>query len=95
MELLESSVVRPRQARYQAALRPDRDCVIYSKALSEFSPNPSGQTAQGREGNSLWRVAEQRLNPHPSNWCAPQRERATSPFRHIDWQTPEELCERV
>jgi hypothetical protein len=23
MELLESSVVRPRQARYQAALRPD------------------------------------------------------------------------
>jgi hypothetical protein len=25
MELLESSVVRPRQARYQAALRPDME----------------------------------------------------------------------
>ena len=26
VELLESSVVRPRQARYQAALRPDMKC---------------------------------------------------------------------
>ena len=34
MELLESSCVRPRQARYQAALRPDMNCFIYSKALS-------------------------------------------------------------
>jgi len=41
MELLESSRVRPRQARYQAALRPDNDCFIHSKALSNFSPNPS------------------------------------------------------
>jgi hypothetical protein len=41
MELLESSVVRPRQARYQAALRPDSDCFIHSKALSNFPPNPS------------------------------------------------------
>ena len=40
MELLESSVVRPRQARYQAALRPDSDCVIHSKALPNFAPNP-------------------------------------------------------
>jgi hypothetical protein len=40
MELLESSCVRPRQARYQAALRPDRDCSIYSKALSHSTPNP-------------------------------------------------------
>jgi hypothetical protein len=30
MELLESSFVRPRQARYQAALRPDIDCVFNS-----------------------------------------------------------------
>ena len=28
MEPLESSVVRPRQARYQAALRPDMKCVM-------------------------------------------------------------------
>jgi hypothetical protein len=28
MELLESSGVRPRQARYQAALRPDMKCLF-------------------------------------------------------------------
>jgi hypothetical protein len=33
MELLESSGVRPRQARYQAALRPDKKCKIHSKAV--------------------------------------------------------------
>jgi hypothetical protein len=38
MELLESSVVRPRQARYQAALRPDMKCTIHPKALSNFLP---------------------------------------------------------
>jgi hypothetical protein len=27
MELLESASARPRQARYQAALRPDMKCV--------------------------------------------------------------------
>jgi hypothetical protein len=37
MELLESSGVRPRQARYQAALRPDMKCTTDSKALSNFS----------------------------------------------------------
>jgi hypothetical protein len=41
MELLESSFLRPRQARYQAALRPDMKCEIHSKALSNFTPNPS------------------------------------------------------
>jgi hypothetical protein len=41
MELLESSCVRPRQARYQAALRPDMKCEIHSRALSNFTPNPS------------------------------------------------------
>jgi hypothetical protein len=30
--------VRPRQARYQAALRPDMKCSIDSKALSNFAP---------------------------------------------------------
>jgi hypothetical protein len=29
MELLESDVVRPRQARYQAALRPDNNILFY------------------------------------------------------------------
>ncbi len=28
--------MRPRQARYQAALRPDMKCSIHSKALSDF-----------------------------------------------------------
>jgi hypothetical protein len=41
MELLESVGPRPRQARYQAALRPDMKCEIHSKALSNFTPNPS------------------------------------------------------
>jgi hypothetical protein len=31
MELLESSCVRPRQARYQAALRPDMKYVMIIK----------------------------------------------------------------
>jgi hypothetical protein len=33
MELLESSCVRPRQARYQAALRPD---MKYVKIIKDF-----------------------------------------------------------
>jgi hypothetical protein len=41
MELLESVGPRPRQARYQAALRPDSDCFIHSKALPNFTPSPS------------------------------------------------------
>jgi len=41
MELLESGGVRPRQARYQAALRPDMKCTIHSKALSNFLPAPT------------------------------------------------------
>jgi hypothetical protein len=32
--------VRPRQARYQAALRPDMKCNIDSKTLPNFTPNP-------------------------------------------------------
>jgi hypothetical protein len=34
-------LLRPRQARYQAALRPDSDCIIHSKALPNLTPNPS------------------------------------------------------
>src|SRR5258706_12804638 len=40
MELLESRGVRPRQARYQAALRPDMKCTIDSKALSNSTGTP-------------------------------------------------------
>jgi hypothetical protein len=40
MELLESSCVRPRQARYQAALRPDRNCTFHSKTLPNVTPSP-------------------------------------------------------
>jgi hypothetical protein len=32
-------VVRPRQARYQAALRPDMKCFLHSKTLSNFTPS--------------------------------------------------------
>ncbi len=39
-ELLESRGVRPRQARYQAALRPDMKCIVDSKALSNFAATP-------------------------------------------------------
>ena len=35
-ELLEATGVRPRQVRYQAALRPDMISTIDSKALSNF-----------------------------------------------------------
>jgi hypothetical protein len=35
------NIVRPRQARYQAALRPDMICTIHSKALSNFLPAPT------------------------------------------------------
>jgi len=40
MEWLESRAVRPRQARYQAALRPDMNCFIHSKALFNFTATP-------------------------------------------------------
>ena len=33
MDLLESDSARPRQARYQAALRPDKKCV---KIIKDF-----------------------------------------------------------
>jgi hypothetical protein len=35
-----SRVVRPRQARYQAALRPDMKCKTDSKALSSATATP-------------------------------------------------------
>src|SRR5258706_14373810 len=40
MELLESRGVRPRQARYQAALRPDMKCTIDYRALSTSTATP-------------------------------------------------------
>jgi hypothetical protein len=40
MELLESVGPRPRQARYQAALRPDMQCTLDSKALFNFTATP-------------------------------------------------------
>src|SRR6516162_7380899 len=40
MDLLESEVPRPRQARYQAALRPDKKCTTHSKVLPDFLPAP-------------------------------------------------------
>jgi len=40
-ELLERAVVRPRQVRYQAALRPDMIISIDSKALSNFISTPA------------------------------------------------------
>ena len=40
MELLESVGPRPRQARYQAALRPDMKYLTDSKVLSNFGATP-------------------------------------------------------
>jgi hypothetical protein len=40
MEPLDSGFVRPRQARYQAALRPDMNCCIHSKSLFNFAATP-------------------------------------------------------
>src|SRR5215831_9286276 len=37
MEPLERATLRPRQARYQAALRPDMKCTIHYKALPSSS----------------------------------------------------------
>jgi len=48
MEWLESRAVRPRQARYQAALRPDIKCIIDSKAISNTTATPI------RRFESLW-----------------------------------------
>jgi hypothetical protein len=39
--VLEPSVVRPKQARYQAALRPDIKCTAHSKALSSDTAIPT------------------------------------------------------
>jgi len=38
MEAKESTSLRPRQVRYQAALRPDMTCRFDSKALPDFVP---------------------------------------------------------
>jgi hypothetical protein len=54
--LLESSVVRPRQARYQAALRPDMKCTIDSKALSNFTATPLLST--GIRSRKTWRLSD-------------------------------------
>jgi hypothetical protein len=55
MELLESVGPRPRQARYRAALRPDMECCIESKALSNFVaveiPFSAGQLFHRVRGN--------------------------------------------
>ena len=40
METLESADMRPRQVRYQAALRPDICWLIHSKILSSFLQTP-------------------------------------------------------
>jgi len=41
MEVVEGRIVRPRQVRYQAALRPDMISTIDSKALSNFMTTPN------------------------------------------------------
>jgi hypothetical protein len=38
MEVVEGRIVRPRQVRYQAALRPDKYCTIDSKRPSIHIP---------------------------------------------------------
>jgi hypothetical protein len=38
VEIRTPDLLRPRQARYQAALRPDSEVHIHSKALSNLAP---------------------------------------------------------
>jgi hypothetical protein len=54
MELLESVGPRPRQARYQAALRPDRHCCIDSKTRSGVAATaiPQGDGSGDRQHSS-------------------------------------------
>ncbi len=48
MDLLESGFVRPRQARYQAALRPDMKCSVIIEHFPGFLPpnRPVGWQSQ-------------------------------------------------
>ena len=55
MELLASSGVRPRQARYEAALRPDSYCVAYSKTRFDDAPNPQLRFSPQLCANRLFR----------------------------------------
>jgi hypothetical protein len=41
MERLQATGVRPRQVRYQAALRPDMNSQVNSQALSNFVTTPT------------------------------------------------------
>src|SRR2546427_12131154 len=41
MEVVEGRIVRPRQVRYQAALRPDKTSRIDSNVLSNFGSTPN------------------------------------------------------
>ena len=64
MELLESGSVRPRQARYQAALRPDMKCAIHSSVLSSFLATPVGRPCHHcpkfSQAKGIWQGGEVR-----------------------------------
>ena len=64
MELLESSVVRPRQARYQAALRPDNWYVCDSTVLPGMIPSYHNDECARTVPNSC------RFIYCAQNWCA-------------------------
>jgi hypothetical protein len=74
MELLESASARPRQARYQAALRPDMKCKIDSKALSNATATPvhhfwsrlSKKRKNGKTAKRQAAKADSRDQPTPS-----------------------------
>ena len=62
MEWLALVFVRPRQARYQAALRPDMKGTIDSKALSNFTATaircfarPVAHWLRWKSNQSRWR----------------------------------------
>ena len=54
MELLESSCVRPRQARYQAALGPDMKCVSHCKTVGNSCATPGGCICETRAAKFLF-----------------------------------------
>jgi hypothetical protein len=41
VEIRTPGLLRPRQARYQAALRPDMKCFVDSKALTNYEATPN------------------------------------------------------
>jgi hypothetical protein len=87
MELLESVGPRPRQARYQAALRPDMNCSTNSKALPTVVLIQMNAQLQGGTFNSSSRPELRCLVIHPG-----QRQIRRAARAHSERGGPIVLC---